>query len=235
MNILVVDVGGTSVKVLATGQNAPRVFPSGPTLTADQMVLKVRNVAEGWKYEVVSIGVPAPVVNGRPVEEPRNLAPGWIRFDYENAFRCPVKIMNDAAMQALGSYNGGRMFFMGLGTGVGTALIIEGAVQPMELAHLPYKNGTYEAYLGKKGLERLGLKRWRKNVFDCVSRLTLALQLEDVVIGGGNVRKLDDLPPHCRRGNNDNAFRGGFLMWEEPGHTYQATISEACSESVRHG
>ena len=150
MNVLVVDVGGTSVKVLATGQNTPRVFPSGPTLTADQMVLKVRQVAEGWKYEVASIGVPAPVVNGHPVEEPRNLAPGWIRFDYENAFRCPVKIMNDAAMQALGSYNGGRMFFMGLGTGVGTALIIEGAVQPMELAQSSLQKWNIRRLSGKK-------------------------------------------------------------------------------------
>jgi predicted NBD/HSP70 family sugar kinase len=218
MNILVVDVGGTSVKVLATGQNAPRVFPSGPTLTADQMVLKVRNVAEGWKYEVVSIGVPAPVVNGRPVEEPRNLGPGWVRFDYEEAFGCPVKMMNDASMQALGSYEGGRMLFVGLGTGLGTALIVDGAVLPMELARIPYKKGIYEDYLGKRGLERLGLKKWRQHVFDCVNRLTKAMQLDDVVIGGGNVRKLDDLPPLCRRGHNDNAFRGGFLMWEESGH-----------------
>jgi predicted NBD/HSP70 family sugar kinase len=218
MNILVVDVGGTSVKVLATGQNAPRVFPSGPTLTADQMVLKVRNVAEGWKYEVASIGVPAPVMNGRPVEEPRNLGPGWVRFDYEEAFGCPVKMMNDASMQALGSYEGGRMLFVGLGTGLGTALIVDGAVLPMELARIPYKKGIYEDYLGKRGLERLGLKKWRQHVFDCVNRLTKAMQLDDVVIGGGNVRKLDDLPPLCRRGHNDNAFRGGFLMWEEPGH-----------------
>jgi predicted NBD/HSP70 family sugar kinase len=218
MNVLVIDVGGTSVKVLATRQNAPRVFPSGPTLTADQMVLKVRNVAEGWKYEVASIGVPAPVVNGRPVEEPRNLGPGWVRFDYEEAFGCPVKMMNDASMQALGSYEGGRMLFVGLGTGLGTALIVDGAVLPMELARIPYKKGIYEDYLGKRGLERLGLKKWRQHVFDCVNRLTKAMQLDDVVIGGGNVRKLDDLPPLCRRGHNDNAFRGGFLMWEEPGH-----------------
>jgi polyphosphate glucokinase len=232
MNILVVDVGGTSVKVLATGQSSPRVFPSGPTLTADQMVSRIRQVAEGWKYEVASIGAPAPVVNGRPVEEPRNLGPGWVRFDYEEAFGCPVKMMNDASMQALGSYEGGRMFFMGLGTGLGTALIVDGAVLPMELARIPYKKGIYEDYLGKRGLERLGLKKWRQHVFDCVNRLTKAMQLDDVVIGGGNVRKLDDLPPLCRRGHNDNAFRGGFLMWEKPGHTYRATISEACSGSA---
>lgn len=218
MNILVVDVGGTSVKILLTGQLTPRAFPSGPTLTASEMVSKVRQVAGEWKYEMVSLGVPAPVVNGHPVEEPRNLGPGWARFDYKEAFGCPVKLMNDAAMQALGSYNGGRMFFMGLGTGVGTALILDGALQPMELARLPYKKGTYEDYLGKRGLERLGVKRWSRHVFECVIRLTKAFQLNDIVIGGGNVRKLADLPPFCRRGDNDNAFRGGFLMWEEPGH-----------------
>ena len=232
MNILVVDVGGTSVKVLVTGQEVPQVFPSGPSLTADRMVSKVRQVAEEWKYDVVSIGYPGPVVNGLPAEEPRNLGPGWVRFDYEEAFACPVKMMNDAAMQALGSYEGGRMLFVGLGTGLGTALIVNGAIQPMELARLPYKRGTFEDYLGIRGLERLGLKKWRQHVFDLVNRLTKALQLDDVVIGGGNVRKLDDLPPLCRKGHNDNAFRGGFLMWEEPGHAYRATISEVCSGSV---
>ena len=218
MSILVVDVGGTSVKLLATGQKTPRMFPSGPTLTASEMASKVRQIAGEWKYEMVSLGVPAPVVNGHPVEEPRNLGPGWVRFDYKEAFGCPVKLMNDAAMQALGSYEGGRMFFLGLGTGLGTALILDGALQPMELARLPYKKGTYEDYLGKRGLERLGLKRWSRHVFECVIRLTKAFQLNDIVIGGGNVRKLTDLPPFCRRGDNDNAFRGGFLMWEESGH-----------------
>jgi predicted NBD/HSP70 family sugar kinase len=232
MNILVVDVGGTSVKIMATGQEAPRVFPSGPTLTAEQMVSRVRQLAEGWEYEVVSIGVPAPVVNGQPAEEPRNLASGWVRFDYEEAFGCPVKMMNDAAMQALGSYEGGRMLFVGLGTGLGTALIVQGAVQPMEIARLPYKRGTFEDYLGIRGLERLGVKRWRQHVLDCVNRLTKALQLDDVVIGGGNVRKLEDLPRLCRKGHNDNAFRGGFLMWEQPGHAYRAALSEGCSGFV---
>ncbi|OPY65817.1 MAG: Glucose-6-phosphate isomerase [Syntrophorhabdus sp. PtaU1.Bin002] len=224
MNILVVDVGGTSVKILATGQEAPRTFPSGPSLTPEQMASSVLSIAGDWTYDVVSIGVPGPVVNGRPVEEPRNLGPGWVMFDYEEAFGRPVKIMNDAAMQALGSYKGGRMLFMGLGTGLGTALIVEGAVQPMELAHLPYKKATFEEYLGKKGLERLGVKRWYRHILDCVSRLTTALQLDDVVIGGGNVRRLPELPPFCRKGDNDNAFRGGFLMWEEAGHAYRATI-----------
>jgi polyphosphate glucokinase len=193
------------------------------------MVSNILSIAGDWKYDVVSIGVPAPVVNGRPVDEPRNLGPGWVMFDYEQAFGCPVKIMNDAAMQALGSYEGGRMLFVGLGTGLGTALIVNGAIQPMELARLPYKRGTFEDYLGIRGLERIGLKKWRQHVFDCINRLTQALQLDDVVIGGGNVRKLIELPSLCRKGHNNNAFRGGFLMWEEPGHPYRATISGACS------
>jgi polyphosphate glucokinase len=223
MNVLVVDVGGTYIKVLATGQEGPRAFSSGPTFTPKQMVSKVRQTAGEWQYDVVSIGYPGPVLGGRPIAEPRNLGPGWVGFDYEGAFRCPVKLMNDAAMQALGSYEGGRMLFMGLGTGLGTALIVEGAVQPMELAHLPYKKGTYEDYLGKRGLERFGLKKWQQYVFDLVSRLTTALQLDDLVIGGGNVHKLKDLPPKCRSGHNDNAFRGGFLMWEEADHARWAT------------
>jgi polyphosphate glucokinase len=218
MNVLVVDVGGTYIKVLATGQEVPRAFSSGPTFTPQQMVSRVRQTAGEWQYDVISLGYPGPVLGGRPIAEPRNLGPGLVGFDYEGAFGCPVKLMNDAAMQALGSYKGGRMLFMGLGTGLGTALIVEGAVQPMELGHLPYKKGTYEDYLGKRGLERFGLKKWQQYVFDLVSRLTTALQLDDLVIGGGNVHKLKDLPPKCRSGHNDNAFRGGFLMWEEAGH-----------------
>jgi len=224
MNVLVVDVGGTSVKTRATGQETVRSFSSGRSLTPGEMVSSVLAIAGDWKYDMVSIGVPAPVVNGRPVEDPMNLAPGWVTFDYEEAFDSPVKIMNDAAMQALGSYKGGKMFFMGLGTGLGTALIVDGIVHPMEIAHLPYKKATYEEYLGKRGLTRLGPKRWEGYVLDCVSRLTAALQLDDVVIGGGNVRMLKDLPPPCRRGHNDNAFRGGFLMWEETGHACRATM-----------
>jgi glucose-6-phosphate isomerase len=233
MNILVIDIGGTSVKMLATGREVSRVFPSGPTLGPEQMVSKVQEVVGEWEYDVVSIGYPGPAINGRPIEEPRNLGPGWIRFDYEEAFDCPVKLMNDAAMQALGSYEGGRMFFMGLGTGLGTALVIEGAVQPMELAHLPYKKGSYEDYLGIRGLERLGIKRWRRYVFDCVDRLTTALQLDEVIIGGGNACKLKNLPQHCRTGNNDNALVGGFLIWEKPGHADRATIFDGRSHPGR--
>ncbi len=225
MKILVVDVGGTSVKMLVTGEETARSFPSGPGLTPGEMVSRVLSAAGEWKYDAVSMGIPCPVVNGRPVGEPLNLGPGWVMFDYEEAFNRPVKIMNDAAMQALGSYRGGRMFFMGLGTGLGTALIVDGSMQPMELSHLPYKKATYEEYLGKRGLERLGFKRWHQYVLDCVTRLMAALQLDDVVIGGGNVRRLKDLPPRCRKGHNDNAFLGGFLMWDEPGHVCRATMS----------
>jgi polyphosphate glucokinase len=218
MNVLVVDVGGTGVKILATGQSTPRIFPSGATFTPEQMVSKVRRIAGEWKYDVVSIGYPGPVLGGHPIAEPRNLGCGWVGFDYGGAFGCPVKLMNDAAMQALGSYEGGRMFFLGLGTGLGSALIVQGELQPMELGHLSYKKGTYEGYLGLRGLERLGQKKWQQHVFECVNRLMTALQIDDVVIGGGNVHKLKEMPPRCRRGHNDNAFRGGFLMWEEAGH-----------------
>ena len=160
MNVLVVDVGGTSVKILATGQESSRSFPSGPTLTPDQMASRVLEIAGEWKYDVVSIGFPAPVINGRPVEDPMNLAPGWVAFDYEEAFDCPVKLMNDAAMQALGSYKGGRMFFMGLGTGLGTALIVEGLCTPWNSLTFLTRKATYEDYLGKRGLERFGSRRW---------------------------------------------------------------------------
>jgi len=214
MNVLVVDVGGNSVKILATGQDKPRKFSSGPTLTAEQMVSGVKEVAGEWKYDVVSIGYPGPVLQGRPVLEPYNLASGWVGFDYEAAFGCPVKVVNDAAMQALGSYEGGKMLFLGLGTGLGTALVVEGIVEPMELGHLPYKRGTFEDYVGIRGLDRLGIKKWRQNVADVVARLIAALEPDDVVLGGGNVKKLKELPPHCRAGDNANAFLGGFRLWE---------------------
>jgi len=225
MNVLVVDVGGTSIKLLATRQETPRAFHSGPNFRPEQMVSKVKRVAGEWKYDVVSIGYPGPVLGGRPIAEPGNLGYGWVGFDYEGAFGCPLKMMNDAAMQALGSYEGGRMFFLGLGTGLGSALIVQGQLQPMELGHLSYKRGTYEGYLGARGLERLGLKKWQQHVFACVSRLTSALQIDDLVIGGGNVHKLKDLPPGCRKGHNNNAFRGGFLMWEKADHHKQRGVT----------
>ncbi len=215
MNVLVIDIGGNSVKVLVTGETDPRKFPSGPTLTPRQMVSAVKKLTEDWKYDVVSIGYPGRVRDNRPYTEPVNLGRGWTAFDFAKAFGVPVRIMNDAAMQALGSYRGGNMLFLGLGTGLGTALIMDGSVMPMEIQHLPYKNGTYEDYLGLKGLKRLGITKWRATFIDVVTRFITHLELDDVVIGGGNVNKLDKLPPGCRAGDNALAFRGGFLLWEK--------------------
>jgi polyphosphate glucokinase len=215
MNTLVIDVGGTHVKLLVSGKRTPRKFDSGPTLTPAKMVKAVKALTRDWPYVQVSIGYPAVVVHGRIMSEPRNLGHGWIRFDFHKAFRpYPVKIMNDAAMQALGSYRGGRMLFLGLGTGLGSALIVDGDLQPMELAHLPYKKGrTYEEYVGVSGLQRLGKKKWRKNVVQVVGLLRSALEPTDVVIGGGNAKKLSNLPTGVRLGNNANAFTGGFRLW----------------------
>lgn len=215
MKVLVIDIGGNSVKLLATGKTEPRKFPSGPTLTPRQMVSNVLKLTEDWKYDVVSIGYPGRVRDNRPSAEPVNLGKGWARFDYEKAFGVPVKVMNDAAMQALGSYQGGKMLFLGLGTGLGTCLIVDGGVLPMEIQHLPFKQGTYETYLGINGLKRLGIKQWRATFRSVVGKLIAALELDDVVIGGGNVNKLDKLPAGCRAGDNALAFRGGFLLWEQ--------------------
>ena len=215
MDVLVIDVGGTHIKILATGKTEKREFPSGPKLTPQEMVSGVRQLAEGWSYDVVSVGYPGPVLHNRPVADPANLGPGWMGFDFKAAFKRPAKVINDAAMQALGSYKKGKMLFLGLGTGLGSALIVDGIVEPMELGHLPYKKGTYEDYVGLRGLERLGAKRWRKHVFDVVDRLVAALEPDDVVLGGGNVKLMKELPPLCRVGDNANAFRGGFLMWED--------------------
>ena len=217
MQILVVDVGGTHVKILATGQETSREFDSGPSMTAEKMVSEVLKTAADWKYEAVSIGYPGPVLRGKPVSEPHNLGPGWVGFDFEAVFACPVKLMNDAAMQALGSYEGGKMLFLGLGTGLGSTMIVDGLVEPMELGHLPYRKGTYEDYVGLRGLRRVGKKKWRRYVRDVVARLIAALEPDDVVLGGGNVHKLKELPPNCRVGENANAFRGGFRLWEEGG------------------
>jgi polyphosphate glucokinase len=215
MNVLVIDIGGTHVKVLATGQQEPREFASGPKLTPEEMADGVKKVARGWKYDVVSIGYPGVVLHGCPIAEPHNLGKGWVHFDYQAAFGRPVKVINDAAMQALGSYRGGKMLFLGLGTGLGSTLIADGIVEPMELGHLPYKKGTYEEYVGQHGLERWGKAKWRRHVADVVARLAAALEPDDVVLGGGNVNKLKELPPGCRAGDNSNAFVGGFRLWEE--------------------
>jgi 5-dehydro-2-deoxygluconokinase len=226
MNILVLDIGGTHVKILASGQDEPRKFPSGPTLTPAQMVEGVKPTAEGWAYDVVSIGYPGPVLQGRPLTEPPNLGPGWVGFDFEGAFGVPVRLLNDAALQALGSYEGGQMLFLGLGTGLGSAMVIDGRVQPMELAHLPYGGGTFEDYVGIRGLRRWGKKRWRVFVEDIVQRLIAALLPEYVVLGGGNVKKLKELPPRCRPGDNANAFRGGFRLWGEDARPSAAPVSQ---------
>jgi polyphosphate glucokinase len=215
MNVLVIDVGGTHVKVLVTGQKAHLKFSSGPAMTPSRMVAGVKAITADWKYEAVSIGYPGPVLRNRPVAEPHNLACGWMGFDFEKAFECPVKLINDAAMQALGSYRDGKMLFLGLGTGLGSAMIADGIVEPMELGHLPYRKSTYEDYVGERGLERIGKKKWRENVTDVVARLTAALEPDDVVIGGGNARLLKELPPGCRLGDNDNAFIGGFRLWKD--------------------
>jgi polyphosphate glucokinase len=213
MNVLAIDTGGTHVKILATGQNTRREFSSGPTLTAKGMVYAVKKLAGDWKYDVVSLGYPGLVVHGRPVLEPHNLGPGWVGFDFAAAFKRPVKVINDAAMQALGSYKRGKTLFLGLGTGLGSAMIVDGIVVPMELAHLPYKNATFEDYVGIRGLKKHGKKRWRRHVVDVVERLTAALEPDDVVLGGGNVKKLETLPPGCRASDNANAFIGGFRLW----------------------
>ena len=215
-NVLVVDVGGTHVKVLATRHRAPREIRSGPTMTAREMVKAVKRLVDDWRYDVVSIGYPGVCVHGRPIGEPHNLGPGWVGFDFARAFGRPVRIVNDAAMQALGSYRRGRMLFLGLGTGLGSAMIIDGVLEPMELAHLPYKKGrTFEDYVGLRGLERLGTKRWRRHVADATERLRAALEADDVVIGGGNAKRLKRLPDGVRVGSNRNAFIGGFRLWDE--------------------
>jgi polyphosphate glucokinase len=212
--VLVVDIGGTSVKILATGQNAPRSFPSGSSMTPAEMVAGVDALAKGWEYDVVSIGYPGRVTRGNVVAEPHNLAPGWVGFDFHAAFKRPVQVVNDAAMQALGSYQGGTMLFLGLGTGLGSALVVEGNVVPMELGHLSYQDATYEDYVGIRGLQKLGKEQWEQHVQSIVARFVEALNPDDVVLGGGNVARLTKLPLRCRAGSNDNAFTGGFRLWE---------------------
>jgi polyphosphate glucokinase len=217
MKVLVVDVGGTHVKVLASGEPAPRKFDSGPNLTPRSMVREVKKITRDWDYEAVSMGYPGPVVHNRPVAEPHNLGCGWVGFDFEKAFGHPVKLINDAAMQALGSYKGGKMLFLGLGTGLGSTLIVNGMVEPMELGHLPYKKSTYEDYVGERGLKRRGKGKWRRDVEDVVARWIAALQPDDVILGGGNAKYLKKLPAGCRAGDNANAFIGGFRLWEDTG------------------
>jgi polyphosphate glucokinase len=230
MNILVIDVGGTHVKILASGEKVKREIDSGPTLTARQMVSNVKKLADGWEYNLVSIGYPGPVVHDRPVAEPHNLGKGWMGFNFAAAFKLPTKVINDAAMQALGSYKSGKTLFLGLGTGLGSAMVIDGIVQPMELGHLPYKKRTYEDYVGARALDEFGRKAWRKHVEDVVEYLVAALQPEDVVLGGGNARLLKRMPPLCRLGDNANAFKGGFRMWDGP---QKGTITRSRKQTGR--
>jgi polyphosphate glucokinase len=213
--VLAVDVGGSHVKALTSNETERRRFKSGPSLTAEQMVAGVLDVVDGWDWDVVSVGIPTPVRDNAPVADPVNLGDGWVGFDYEKAFGKPTKIVNDAVMQAVGSYEGGRMLFLGLGTGLGSTLIADGVIQPLELGHLPFRKKTFEDYVGEGGLEKLGRKRWRETVFETVERLSAAMEPDEVVLGGGGVAELDELPPGCRRGANENAFLGGFRLWDE--------------------
>jgi polyphosphate glucokinase len=231
VNVLVIDIGGTNIKILASGQPEPRKAPSGPAFDVSQLVPLVRQLADGWEYDAVSIGYPAPVIRGRPIVEPYNLGPGWVGFDFATAFGKPVRLINDAAMQAVGSYEGGRMLFLGLGTGLGSAVIWDNQLEPLELAHVRYKKGrTFEDYLGLRGLKWLGKKKWRLAVADVVERLSNAIEVDYVVLGGGNVKKLKELPPNTRQGSNANAFAGGFRLWEQG----DQTLANAHEQSAAH-
>jgi polyphosphate glucokinase len=227
MKILVIDIGGNHVKVMATGQETSRAFESGPMMTPKRMVSEIRKLAPDWKYEAVSIGYPGPVRGGRIMSEPWNLGKGWTRFDFPKAFNRRVKIINDAAMQALGSYEGGRMLFLGLGTGLGSALIVDGIVEPMELGHLPYKKLTFEDYVGVRGLQKYGKQNWRCHVGDMVRRLIAAIEPDEVVLGGENGNNLGELPPGCRAAKNTSAFLGGFRLWRK-----RAAINKSVKNDV---
>lgn len=232
--VLVIDVGGTHVKVRASGHKGEVKIDSGPKMTAASMVKDVLAATKGWDYTAVSIGYPGPVLHSRALCEPHNLGSGWVKFDFEKAFGRPVRLVNDAAMQALGSYEGGRMLFLGLGTGLGSAMVVDGVIEPMELAHLPYKKGrTYEDYVGERGLERLGKKKWRNHVADVVDKLKAALEADYVVIGGGNARLLKDLPPGARLGDNENAFKGGFRLWRDAAERHENSRGQS-SRKTKH-
>jgi polyphosphate glucokinase len=215
-NILTIDIGGSHVKVMTSRERTKREFESGPDLSAKEMVRQVKALTKDWRFDVVSAGYPGPVARNRVLKEPVNLGTGWKDYDFERAFGCPARVVNDALMQALGSYEGGRMLFLGLGTGLGSAMILDGVFAPMELGHLPYRKKTFETYVGAAGLKRLGRKKWRNHVDDVIARLTAALQPDYLVLGGGNVDKLDKLPSNTRRGDNENAFIGGFRLWDAP-------------------
>jgi polyphosphate glucokinase len=234
MKILAIDIGGTHVKVLATGQKVHREFVSGKNLTPKKMVSGVQELVADWEYDVISIGYPGPVLNNQVVIEPWNLGKGWVDFNFKTAFKCPVKVLNDAAMQALGSYRRGKMLFLGLGTGLGSAFIIEGNVASMELAHLPYRKSTFEDYVGVRGMKKHGKKKWRKLVADVTARLIAAIEPDEVVLGGGNVKQLKKLPPLCRAGDNDNAFIGGFRLWEPEKGSAASLPAHDTKEIISH-
>jgi polyphosphate glucokinase len=214
LSVLAVDVGGSHVKALLSGESERRRFDSGPKLTAKEMVDGVLRIAEGWSFDHASVGIPTPVRGNKPIAEPVNLGEGWVGFDYEAAFGVPTKVVNDAVMQAVGSYEGGRMLFLGFGTGLGSALIADGVVEPLELGHLPFRKKTFEDYVSERALKRNGKKKWRTAVFEVVERLSAAMEPDYVVIGGGGADELDELPPNARRGDNELAFMGGFRLWE---------------------
>ena len=212
--VLAIDIGGNNVKLFATGQKESRRFPSGRKLTPAQLVQDVKKAVADWQYDVISIGYPGLVIQGKIRLEPKNLARGWIKFEFEKAFGLPVRIVNDAAMQAIGSYEGGRMLFLGLGTGLGSAFIADNVLEPMELAHMPYrKKRTFEDYVGQRGLDRMGKNKWQEHVFKVIEIFRAALIPEYVVLGGGNIKYLKKFPPGTRAGSNENAFKGGFRMW----------------------
>ena len=215
--VLAIDIGGSHVKMrLSTAPDTDMRADSGPTLTPKKMMTIIKRLTKGKDFDVVSMGYPGPILHNKILAEPHNIAAGWVKFDFEKAFGKPVKLVNDALMQAIGSYEGGRMLFLGLGTGLGAAMIVDNVAQPTELAHLPYKKGkTFEDYSGERGLQKLGKKKWRKSVFDIIAHFDAALEPDYIVIGGGNVTKLGDLPPKCRAGNNVNAFKGGFRLWQD--------------------
>lgn len=214
MKVLVIDIGGTNVKMLESGKDTPRKFPSGRTLTPEQMVAGVLSATKDWDYSAIAIGYPGPVMCGQPIAEPVNLGRGWLGFDFEAAFRHPVRLINDAAMQALGSYQGGKLLFLGLGTGLGAAVVMGASFEALEIGRFHYRKHTLEYYVGNKGLKRQGQKKWQRHVESMVERLIAALKPDDVVLGGGNVKKLKRLPPHTRAGDNANAFLGGFRLWQ---------------------
>jgi polyphosphate glucokinase len=217
MKVLVIDIGGTHIKVASTDRRDSLKIASGPTMTAELMTQQVLAATEGWKYDCISIGYPGPVVHDHPLAEPHNLAAGWIDFSYQKVFGKPIRFINDAAMQALGGYRGKRMLFLGTGTGLGSALVFDGVVVPLELAHLPYKNGrTYEEYIGVAGLNRRGKRRWRKSVLDIIGRLQAAFICDYVLLGGGNAKLMKNLPPHVILGANSNAVEGGLRLWQNP-------------------